>query len=47
VNSTIRDATKFDHDAPNLPTEEPDAEVEPKYIPFDIGLPDSDPETDK
>lgn len=47
VNSTLRDATKFDHNAPNLPTEEPHVEVEPRFIPFDIGLPDSDPETDK
>jgi sec-independent protein translocase protein TatB len=47
VNSTLRDATKFDHDAPNLPTEEPEAEVEPKFVPFEIGLPESEPEADK
>ena len=47
ANITLRDATKFDHAAPNLPTKKPEAQVEPKFIPFDIGLPDSDPETDK
>jgi hypothetical protein len=47
VNSTLRDATKFDHDAPNLPTEEPDTEFEPKFIPFEIGLPESTPESEK
>ena len=47
VNSTLRDATKFDHDAPNLPTEVPEAEVEPKFVPFEIGLPETDSEADK
>ena len=47
VNSTLRDATKFDHDAPNLPTEVPEPEVEPKFVPFEIGLPETDPEADK
>jgi Sec-independent protein translocase protein TatA len=47
VNSTLRDATKFDHDAPNLPTEEPEAEAEPKFVPFEIGLPEAEPEAEK
>lgn len=47
VNSTLREATTFDHDAPNLPTEEPAIDVEPKFVPFEIGLPDTDPEDDK
>ncbi len=47
VNSTLRDATKFDHDAPNLPTEEPEPEAEPKFVPFEIGLPEAEPEADK
>ena len=47
VNSTLRDATTFDNDAPNLPTEEPGAEVEPKFVPFEIGLPEAEPEADK
>ena len=47
VNSTLRDATNFDHNAPNLPTEEPKAEIEPKFIPFEIGLPDADPKAEQ
>jgi sec-independent protein translocase protein TatB len=47
VNSTLRDATKFDHNAPNLPTQKPEVDVEPKFIPFDIGLPETNVEADK
>ena len=47
VNSTLRDATKFDHIAPNLPTQKPEVDVEPKFIPFDIGLPETNVEADK
>lgn len=47
ANNTLRDATTFDHNAPNLPQDEPASEVEPKFIPFEIGLPESDPETDR
>lgn len=47
VNSTLRDATKFDHDAPNLPSEEAETEFEPKFVPFEIGLPETTPESEK
>jgi sec-independent protein translocase protein TatB len=47
VNNTLRDATKFDHDAPNLPTDQPDTDFEPKFIPFEIGLPEADPKADQ
>jgi hypothetical protein len=40
ANSTLREAAQFDHEAPNTPDEP--IETEPKFIPFDIGLPDSE-----
>lgn len=40
VNNTLREASDFNHDAPNTPDEP--IESEPKFIPFDIGLPDSE-----
>ena len=40
VNNTLREAAQFDHESPNIPDELP--ESEPKFIPFDIGLPDTE-----
>jgi sec-independent protein translocase protein TatB len=47
VNNTLSGAASFDHDAPNVPTEIEAPEPEPKFVPFDIGIPDSQPETDQ
>ena len=47
ANSALRDVAQFDHDAPNNPTEIESPEPEPKFIPFDIGLPTPDPESDQ
>jgi Sec-independent protein translocase protein TatA len=49
VNSTLSGVGSFDHESPNVPTESETAEPEPEqtFIPFDIGIPDSTPETDQ
>jgi len=47
ANNTLRDVAKFDHDAPNEPTETEESEVEPKFIPFEIGLPENESELDR
>jgi sec-independent protein translocase protein TatB len=47
ANNTLRDVGKFDHDAPNEPTEVVVQEVEPKFIPFEIGLPETQTESDR
>jgi len=47
ANNTLRDVAKFDHDAPNEPTETVDSDVEPTFIPFEIGLPDTPTESDR
>lgn len=40
ANNTLREAAQFDHEAPNSPDEP--VETEPKFVPFDIGLPDTE-----
>jgi sec-independent protein translocase protein TatB len=47
ANNTLRDVGKFDHDAPNEPTEVVRQDVEPKFIPFEIGLPETKTESDR
>jgi sec-independent protein translocase protein TatB len=51
VNSTLSGVGSFDHDTPNIPSEietsEPEPEPEPKFVPFDIGIPESQPEKDR
>jgi sec-independent protein translocase protein TatB len=47
ANNTLRDVAKFDHDAPNEPTETVENDVEPTFIPFEIGLPDTPTESDR
>ena len=47
VNNTLSGAASFDHDAPNVPTEIEAPEPEPKFVPFDIGISDSQPEKDQ
>ena len=47
ATNTLRDVTQFDHDAPNEPTELVEPDVEPKFIPFEIGLPDTQSESDR
>ena len=47
ANNTLRDVGKFDHDAPNEPTEVVEQDVEPKFIPFEIGLPEIPTESDR
>ena len=47
ANNTLRDVAKFDHDAPNEPTETEEPDVEPKFIPFEIGLPETESELDR
>ena len=45
ATNTLRDMAQFDHDAPNEPTETIESEPEPKFIPFEIGLPESPTES--
>jgi len=47
ATNTLRDVTQFDHDAPNEPTEVLEPDVEPKFIPFEIGLPETQTELDR
>jgi len=47
ATNTLRDVTQFDHDAPNEPTEAVEPDVEPKFIPFEIGLPETQTELDR
>jgi sec-independent protein translocase protein TatB len=47
ATNSLRDVTQFDHDAPNEPTEVVEADVEPKFIPFEIGLPETQTELDR
>jgi sec-independent protein translocase protein TatB len=47
ANNTLRDVAQFDHDAPNEPTDVIETEVEPKFIPFEIGLPDTQNELEQ
>jgi sec-independent protein translocase protein TatB len=44
ANNTLRDVAKFDHSAPNTPPQPSAPEPEPKFIPFEIGLPDTNQE---
>jgi sec-independent protein translocase protein TatB len=47
ATNSLRDVTQFDHDAPNEPTEVVEPDVEPKFIPFEIGLPETQTELDR
>jgi len=47
ANNTLRDVAKFDHSAPNKPTRPIAPEPEPKFIPFEIGLPDTNQDADQ
>jgi len=47
ATNSLRDVTQFDHDAPNEPTEVLEPDVEPKFIPFEIGLPETQTELDR
>ena len=47
ATNSLRDVTQFDHNAPNEPTEVVEADVEPKFIPFEIGLPETQTELDR
>lgn len=45
ANNALREATDFDHQAPNVP--DTPVDTEPKFIPFDIGLPESETQEDR
>ena len=47
ANNTLRDIAQFDRDAPNEPTDVIEPEVEPKFIPFEIGLPETQNELEQ
>ena len=47
ANNTLRDVANFDHSAPNTPPRPSAPETEPKFIPFEIGLPDTNQENNQ
>ena len=47
ATNTLRDVAQFDHDAPNEPTVVVESDPEPKFIPFEIGLPETSTELDR
>ena len=47
ANNTLRDVANFDHSAPNTPPKPSAPEPEPKFIPFEIGLPDTNHENNQ